>query len=251
MDTRVALTILSGAAGLFALYRLTAGHLLKIYPWFAAFLAIGVLQGLILFAGDTGSRAYRVAWGVTIPIVLAVRISAVVEAWRRLLRSYPGVEALAGRLAVGSVLVALSVSLVNGLDGLGFSHISRSRTVFYVLSLGLRYSYSILCVVCGVLWAWAALFRVGVSVNLFRHLGILTGYFACNTAAYLIINLRPGSAPWVGAFTAGASIAWYVLWGVLVYPDGERRYAGQPFNSPLDRLSSFRRGAPFERRRAA
>jgi len=249
VDTRVALTILSGAAGVFALYRLIAGRLLNIYPWFAVFLAAGVLQGLILFTGEPRSHAYQVAWGITIPIVLAARISAVVEAWRLFLSSYPGAEALAGRLAVGCFLVALSVSLVNGLDGLQFSHQSVARTVFPILSVGLRYSYSILCVVCGVLWAWAALFRVGVSVNLFRHLGILTGYFACNTAAYLIINLRPGSAPWVGVFTAGASAAWYVLWGVIVRSDGERRQLGEAFDSRLEWLSSLRRDDPFGRRR--
>jgi hypothetical protein len=219
--------------------------LLNTYPWFAAFLFAGIVQSLLLLVGQPSSHAYKVAWGVTIPIILAARILTVVEAWRLLLSSYPGVEALAGRLAVGSFLVALSVSLVNGLDGLEFSHTSTSRFIFPLLSIGLRYSYSILCVVCGVLWAWAALFRVGVSVNLFRHLGILTGYFACNTAAYLIINLRPGSAPWVGTFTAGASAAWYVLWAVLVHRDGERRYAGEHLPGGFEWMSSLRRGNPF------
>jgi hypothetical protein len=249
VDARITLTIFSGAAGVFALYRLVAGRLLKIYPWFAALLVAGALQGLLLLAGDASSRAYTVAWGVTIPIILAVRIAAVAEAWRLLLNSYPGGEVLAKRLAVGSVLVALSVSLVNGLDGLGFSHTSAARIAFHVLSVGLRYSYSTLCVVCGLLWAWAALFRVGVTVNLFRHLGILTGYFACNTAGYLIINLRPGSALWVGAFTAGASAAWYVLWGVLFYEDGERRYAGT-LDGRIEWLSSLRPGDPFGKRRS-
>jgi len=234
VDARVTLTILSGFAGVFALYRLISGRLLNIYPWFAAFLAAGVMQALLLFVGEPSSQAYRIAWGVTIPIILTARILAVVEAWRLFLSSHSGVETLATRLAIGSVLVALAISLLNGLDGLGFSNISTTRIIFRALSVGLRYSYSILCVVCGVLWAWAALFRVGASVGLYRHLGILTGYFAGNTAAYLIINLRLGSASTVGAFTLAASAAWYLLWGLLVHRDAERRDTGMTFDGEPD-----------------
>jgi hypothetical protein len=225
VDTRPALTILSGAAGTFALCRLLLGRLIRVYPWFAVFLAVGALQGLLLLAGETNSASYAFWWGVTIPIVLGARIVAVIEAGRLLLNSSPWLKALAGRLAAGSVFVALSISLVNGLDGLGFSHLSNSRLVFYGLSVGLRYSYSVLCIVCGIFWAWATLFRFGVSDNLFRHLGILTAYFACNTFGYLIINVSPGSAAWVGVFTTGSSAAWYVLWAVLLSGGGERRRA--------------------------
>src|SRR5262249_39138929 len=147
------------------------------------------------------------------------------------LSSHSGVEIIASRLAIGSVLVALAVSLVNGLDGLGFSNLSNTRIIFRILSVGLRYSYSILCVVCGVLWAWAALFRVGASVQLYRHLGILTGYFACNTAGYLIINLRLGQASTVDIFILVASAAWYILWGVLVHRDGAQ-HAGEASVDP-------------------
>lgn len=239
VDPRPALTILSGAAGVFAFCRLIMGRLIRVYPWFAAFLAVGALEGLLLLAGGPQSDAYAFWWGVTTPLILALRAAAVIEAGRKLMNSSPWLKELAGRLATGSVLVATAVSLVNGLDGLGFSHLSNTRLTFYILSLGLRYSYSILCIVCGIFWAWAALFRVGVSANLFRHLGFLTGYFACNTAGYLIINVLPGSAAWVGAFTTGASVAWYVLWGVTFSGSGERRFEGPAWQPRFGKLGRF------------
>ena len=237
MDPRPALTILSGAAGAFAFGRLITARLINTYPWFAAFLAGGALESLLfLLAGIPESFTYAFWWGVTTPFVLALRIAAVAEAGCLLMNSSPWLKELAGRLAIGSVMVAMAVSLVNGLDGLGFSHLSNTRLMFHLLSLGLRYSYSVLCIVCGVFWAWAALFRVGVSRNLFRHLGFLTGYFACNTAGYLIINVLRGSASWVGAFTTAASVAWYVLWGVTFTGRGERRHEGPVWQPKLGRF---------------
>jgi len=224
VDTRPALTILSGAAGMFAFCRLIAARLLTIYPWFAALLVVGSLQGLLWLTGDPKSQEYALWWGITVPVLLACRVAAVFEAGRLLMSSSPWWKLLACRLAIGSVLVGLAVSLVNGLDGLQFSHIVKPRLVFYMLSIGLRYSYTILCTVCGMFWAWAALFRVDVSDSLYRHLGILTGYFACNATGYLVINTFPGTAPLVGAFTTGSSVAWYVLWGISFSGDRERLY---------------------------
>ena len=213
-DPRLILTILSGAAGCFAFIRLTRARLLRQHIWFAGLLVSGALQALLWIAGSPSTSSYAFWWGLTIPLVLGFRVAAVIEAWRQLMRCYPGVEFIARRLALGTVLVGLAISLASGSDGLRLMHIPARLFVSRTLFLALRYSYSILLVVCGVLWAWAALFRLNVTDNMLRHLGMLTGYFAFNAAGYMLINFLPGSAPWIGAFTTGASAAFYVLWGL-------------------------------------
>ncbi len=88
------------------------------------------------------------------------------------------------------------------------------------------------------------MFDHGVPENTIRHGRLLAGYFGSVAIAYLIMNLFPGTSAIVGACLTGSAAGFYVLWAILLKPDGQE---------PIERLlvpeRAFLKGLPWPIRR--
>jgi hypothetical protein len=216
MDPRLALTVASAAAGLFALCRMLYTGASRSYPWFAIYLGAAALQSCVWLAGKPSSHRYLIAWAVSMPVLIGLRVIIVVELWRKLMVSYRGIESITRPFVWLIIGLALAVSAASGFDGLHFFGVSWRRVGFYCLSLALRYSGSALCVICSCLSLSTLVLPRNVSSNDIRHSILLTAYFATIAAGFLIMNYAPGSAPLAGALLTGSATGLYVLWGLLL-----------------------------------
>lgn len=222
MDSILVLTVISGAAGVFALCRFLAAHAYRSYPWFVVYLGASALQCLGRFAGRPSDHHYILFYAYSMPVMLALRVAVVVELWRKLMPAYHRTVLLPRSAEWAILVIAVAISAASGLDTLRFFGLPASRIAFHAISLGVRYSGSLLCIVCSALSLLAVLFPVNVPPHAVRHAFLLTAYFATIAAGFLAMHYVRGSADLVGALMTGSSAGLYTLWGVLVPAPGER-----------------------------
>jgi hypothetical protein len=222
MDSLLVLTILSSAAGLFALCRFILAGAHRSFPWFTVYLGAAALQSLVWLAGGPTDRRYVLVWASSTAILLGLRIVIVIELWRKLTPAYRNVESISRPFVWVVLVLALAVSAASGLDSLRFFGLSPQRLAYHCISLALRYSSSTLCVLCSCMSLFAIVFPRDIPRNALRHAFLLTAYFATIAIGFLAMHYDRGSAPLVGALMTGSSAGLYVLWGVLVSASGER-----------------------------
>ena len=237
MDSRLILTVFCGAAEFFALCRLVLCGVSRSYPWFVAYLAAGFAQSFVWLAGGPKDPAYAFLYAVTMPIIVALRIAIVLEFWRALMSKYSGIENVSKSLGLIVVVLAFLISLAGGFDTLHIWGVPWNRSAYHAVSLAIRYSGSVLCIVCSLLSLFAVCFREGVPSNLIRHGFLLTAYFGSIAAGFVVMNLVRGSAPLVGAIMTGSAAGLYVLWGLLLTRPGEGVHEASPVTrEDLDRI---------------
>jgi|SRR5579883_498066 len=221
MDPRLILTIASAAAELFAAYRLVAGRVHRLYPWFGAYLVLSASQSFIWLVGSPKSRAYATVWMVITPIMIFLQALVVNEAWRKLMGRYPGISTISRVLAIVLATAAISAGFFTGFDGLsfffGFSRQGKITVVFWLA----RYSGFVLAACSAAMAFWAELFNFEVPRNLHRHLKMLAIYFGSVSLSFLAINFGWASAAQVGAIATGSSAGIYAIWGLLLSPAGQ------------------------------
>ena len=233
MDPRLALTVLSATAELFALTRLITLRAHRTYPLFATYLIAGFFQSFIWLAGSPESRSYLTAYRWTTPVMLALQCLIVLELWRRLMACYRGIYQISHAVGFTILAVAMTTSFSTGFDGLAMWGHPVSSVSYHWLMWGVRYTASVLCIASVLLAFWASAFDHGVPENTIRHAQLLSAYFGSIALGYLILNLAPGTAPVIGACTTGAAAATYVLWGIVFKQKGQE---------PIERLLAPRRG---------
>lgn len=220
-------TIVCAAAELFAFCRLLAIRAQRTYPWFVTYLLAGFLQSFIWLAGPPKTHAYLIAYRWTTPFIIALQAVVVLELWRSLMACYRGIHSISKWLGVLILLFGAAVAFSTGFDGLKMHGQPLERITFHWLFWAVRYTGSILCIVCVALAAWAAAFDHGVPRNTIRHAELLAFYFGSQAAGFLVINLVRGTSPVVGIFTTLAAAAFYIAWGVRLTAGG---------NMPIERL---------------
>ena len=82
-------------------------------------------------------------------------------------------------------------------------------------------SASILAVTTVLLALFGRIFSEPLPRNTIRHALILSGYFTSLGIGHLLLHLTTEHAGLIGAAMVGSEAAFFVLWAVLITPDGE------------------------------
>ena len=215
MDPRLAITICNALAHVAVLWRLVSASLVRKYPWFSVLVAVAFLQSFGWALGPPESHGYRYFWLYSTPLLLGLRVLAVVELWRLLISRNPHVRALYPILMPTIVVIAVTTSIASGVDLWGFASTVRA------MSLAIRFSASILAVVTVLLALFGRIFSEPLPRNAVRHALILSGYFTSLAIGHLLLHVTAAHPGLISAAMVGAGTAFYVLWAVLITPDGE------------------------------
>ena len=249
MDPRLVATIVCAAAELFAFCRLVAIRAHRAYPWFLTYLLAGFLQSFVWLAGSPHTHAYIRVYRWTTPFIVALQIVVVLELWRSLMACYRGIHRISHWLGVLILLFAAGIAFSTGFDGLKMYGEPVGRLTFHWMIWAVRYTGTILCIVCALLAMWATAFDHGVPRNTIRHAELLAFYFGSQAIGFLVINLMRGTAPIVGIYTTLAAAAFYLAWGFLLTADGavpiERLMVQRTPNGRRDLRWVFRRLMPY------
>lgn len=223
------LSVCCGASQLGALWRIVSLKIYRQYPWFTAYLATGVIQIAILSALSYGSPEYFKIYTLSACILMPLRFAVTFEAWHLTMSSYPRIGSAANTIALCSAAAGLVVAGLFGLDGFTFEG-SISRALLITLSLLIRYSATILAVLCAALWTITSVLKHGVRPNARMHVGILTGYFLAIAAQFLLINRYGVSVrPWLDPLGIAAVVALWLTWTARMTATGERPEASNTF----------------------
>jgi hypothetical protein len=215
MDPRLAMTVCNGLAHVAVLWRLLSAKVIRRYPWFSILILVALLQSFGWMLGPPESRGYRLFWLYTTPLLIGLRLLAVVELSRLLMSRNPHVRVLYPILMPTIGVIAVTTSLASGVDLWGFAYTVRA------MSLAIRFSASILAVTTVLLALFGRIFSEPLPRNTIRHALILSGYFTSLGIGHLLLHLTTEHAGLIGAAMVGAEAAFFVLWAVLITPDGE------------------------------
>jgi hypothetical protein len=215
MDPRLAMTVCNGLAHVTVLWRILSAQLIRKYPWFSVLILVALLQSFGWVLGPPESRGYRLFWLYTTPLLIGLRLLAVVELSRLLMSRNPHVRVLYPILMPTIGVIAVTTSLASGVDLWGFAYTVRA------MSLAIRFSASILAVITVLLALFGRIFSEPLPRNTIRHALILSGYFTSLAAGHLLLHLTTEHAGLISAAMVGAEAAFFVLWAVLITPDGE------------------------------
>jgi hypothetical protein len=139
----------------------------------------------------------------------------VIELARLLMPRYRHVRTLYPILIPTIVVIAVTTSVASGVD------LWITGSAVRVMSLAIRFSASILAITCVLLAVFGRIFSEPLARNTVRHGLILSGYFTTLAIGHLVLHLTAANAELVGAVMVGAGTAFYVLWAVMITPDGE------------------------------
>jgi hypothetical protein len=215
MDPRLAVTICNALAHVAVLWRLDSARLMRKYPWFTALVVVVILQSFGWAFGAPSSRGYRFFWLYSTPLLIGLRVLAVVELARLLMPRHRHVRTLYPILIPTIVVIAVTTSVASGVD------LWVTGSTVRVMSLAIRFSASILAITCVLLALFGRIFTEPLARNTVRHGLILSGYFTTLAIGHLVLHLTAENAELVGAVMVGAGAAFFVLWVVLITPDGE------------------------------
>lgn len=221
MNLGIGLSLVCCVFELAALVRIAMLRAFKVYPFFAAYLCLVVLQTGIPLLFDNRSHEYLVVFAVSMTLVLSFRIMVALEAWRLALSAYPRIGSAAYAIGLAWFLFGLLLASVFGLDGFHVWHAPWPLASRMILSLGLRYLDMALGILCAGLWAQNQLFDHGVCPNSRRHLAILSAYFTVNGLGMLAVHLRPSWNPLIGSALIVSAAGLYGTWALSMRVRGQ------------------------------
>jgi hypothetical protein len=208
------------------LFRLLQQFLIYRYRAFAAMLGAGVARDLLLMCVPYTTPAYRLAWMLSLPVLLLVQTWASVAAYQAIASIYPKIGKFAPRLfaaclfaaAFGcALLLPVETRLIGGRDA-----------PLRCLLLAYRWIDSLAA--GGLLLAVAFLSRFPAPLklvprNLKLHTGLLAAYFSAYGVTCLLENAtRLGSIMAIERIHFALIALLYAGWGTLS-AQGERSEA--------------------------
>ena len=220
-------------AQLVVLGRLLFLRLIRQFRWFALYLALSTLQGLLLRLGAnrTETEAYWLLWAWTDPVVLLFLIFVVGEAYALITQSFLGLGPLGRWFLI--ISISASVAVCAAIAIVDAPVAKPQATYLHLLFVIKRCVGSILA---GFLICAAAMFfrfKEPVKRNVIVHCRILTGYCMAIATGYFAANVGGTRDPF-SEFVLGACTACLLLWTVLLSRGGEELPPAPPI-SPEDR----------------
>jgi hypothetical protein len=202
--------------------RLFRERLLRSYPLFAAFLAVDVVNSVVLFQIDFRSRGYAEAFRICTMIGFVFRLGVAAELYERICEHFPGI----GRFRVGLVAVLVSLAALLAVFAFRPNLIGQwafPRTVVVVIQ---RFQDEICAAVFLLIWIFLRFvlsIRQPFQRNVLNHWRIATIYFGVSGAGYLAILLT-GHAKAVLSINSAmlaVQLGCFVAWFLLMRRSGE------------------------------
>lgn len=213
---------LSVAGHALLLLRLWQAQLLRVYPFFASYLAYRVARGIALHGFRYGTNAYAWAFFISEPLFWLAYILVVLELYSLVLRNYPGIATLGRWVLTGGLFASI---LISGISlQADFSNPGEKYPVilyFSVIERGVIFSLVVfLLLITGFLVSYP----VPLSRNVIVHSMVCSLYFLSTTAGLLVRNIT-GHQVTAGINLAllAASLTCVVAWIAALSPAGEGR----------------------------
>lgn len=194
-----------------------AGLVRRAFPCFTAFIAWGVVSGLVLVWIPFESNAYGHAWLICEPVFVVFGFATLWECYRRGVSEHPPndryfVFAIAATLAFTLSLFTLSLEL----------HTLRNLSVYYWVILLDRTEASGTAMFLGGLWIVFRRFPIPRNSNTTVHWTLLFFYGIANSIPFMIVAASSGSLVNLGNLLAQAgSLILYILWSLRLTSGGE------------------------------
>lgn len=194
----------------------------RAYRWFLVFLLAQILTELSVFLFPHGvhSLSYTYTWIMIEPLMWVLRAAMVVEAWKALLRNYPGADELARRVFFVSLFASAIVSV--GLIPLEIPHVVKYQTLATTLTL--------MIVARRVLSLTLALFVVAVAAvhlrypvqiprNLRIHGLMLALYLGWDASQCFLVSQH--GPHWVNEYALPVCFVMVTLWAFAYRRNGD------------------------------
>ncbi|HZP64048.1 MAG TPA: hypothetical protein VFB28_11580, partial [Terriglobales bacterium] len=205
----------AGAFAVLALRRLASS-----YAWFSAYLAFNALLGVGLqVAAAPNTRSYAIAWMATIPILLATLVAATLEIVRKIPRHYRGFGSFGRRRLRLLLQAAVAISLISSAIEAGGP---KWTLLAFVIALH-RITTTMLAIYLVLVAVFISRAPARFPHNLVIHSRLLAAYLLLESADMLWDNLIGGGhgSDISNMVLTGGSTALFVLWAVLMTPQGE------------------------------
>ncbi len=185
---------------------------------------VNAIRDIVLFVGfGTAHPMYARAWVITLPILMAVQVAAVLEAYTKLIGQYSGLAAFASKMlrCCVAISVALSCILVAG----EFDHLAQSMLD------GVLFTYRYFAFVLGsclvfpcIFLSWFPKPEKKPARNIMVHLWMLTCYFSVYIVGFFLINLSGIHEKTITIINVGSMAVLcglYTCWAFVLTPLGE------------------------------
>jgi len=195
----------------------SAGLVRRAFPCFSAFIAWGMVSGLILVWIPFRSDAYGHAWLLCEPLFVVLGFATLWECYRRAVADHSPSD----QYFVFAVAAALSFTLsffTLSLELHSLHHIS----VYYWVILLDRIETSGTALFLGGLWIVFRQFPIPRNTNTGIHWTLLFWYGVVNSAGLMVIAASSGTLINVGNLIAqSGSLVLYILWTLRLTGGGE------------------------------
>jgi hypothetical protein len=209
-------------AEVLVLYRLYRENLLRIFPFFAAFLTADLICTVALMRLDPRSQGYAQAYRACELILTIFRVGVAAELYERICKHFPGIGTF--RAILASVLILLTLLVV-------VSTFRPNLAGFPIFSLTimvnvLRFQAEVFAGAFILTWIFLRFLlsiRQPYRPNVLNHWTIATVYFGASGAGYLAILLAGGGAVdyAINCVMIAIQLACFVAWFRLLRRSGE------------------------------
>jgi hypothetical protein len=190
------------------------------YPWFFAWMCLGLLQSLVLITVASQPKVYQLAWIATLALAGVLEVGVAREVFSLRSRQYGGVSAFGRGLLAVIIVIAIALALFAvraELRAPGLAGIVKTTTI---LKRTVDSSLALFLLTAGAVFLF--FHETPVSRNVLRHFRILVAYFTAVAAGFLVGNLTGrGGYTWVNLWFGLVSAVCYTLWTLAFSTQGE------------------------------
>ncbi|MFL6353654.1 MAG: hypothetical protein ACJ74Z_17640 [Bryobacteraceae bacterium] len=197
----------------------------------------------------TSSQGYGNAWPATLPILMAVQIATVLEAYTKLTSQYPGLGSFASKLLAATMTVLATCTCVS--VAWDFHHFSQSMQ--HAVLFFYRYFAFVLAGCLAIPYVVLSRFPKPdkqPARNIRIHLWVLVSYFSVNIISSLSVNLLGTEETTILRINVVMLVALcgvYGTWAFMLTPAGEIGLPWPQLRPELAKLIDVRSDAAFER----
>jgi peptidoglycan/LPS O-acetylase OafA/YrhL len=179
-------------------------------PILIGYLLISLSRGILLAQYPRTTDEYRLVWLQTMPLILALQIGTVIEAYRRSLEELPGARRVTHRFIIVIAFVAAAVVQIP----------QRTFTAWGVLSLAQQAVATVLGITAIGVAALLSYLKPRRKPNAVLHERVLALHLTA-LAVMLALN-NSGHMDWPSAVNSLVALGCCALWAIGLTPQGEQ-----------------------------
>lgn len=190
------------------------------YRWFLAFLSATIATEVAALFIPMRTLAYTYTWIACEPVLWMLRIAMVLEAWRALVREYPGSNRIAARVFFTAMVSAAVFSLA--LMPIEIPHVRQGQWIAttYTLMIVIRRVISLaLALFVAAVSAIHLRYPVPIPRNLRAHGVMLTLYLAWDASQCFLVSNH--GTLWVDEYALPIGFLIFVGWAFVYRRNGD------------------------------